>query len=178
MDTLPSSHRKPTCTPSLHHRLKTESRLSNLLLLKGYTSLASQINQLSLNHKVVSLPELFRSERVGEHRSTTSSTPWRPAAGLTTLSDTPETPKEKTGLIWSELSEPPASAKLKAMINVDKGSTDDEWEEEQQEEHMNKAERRRAGISKKPSTKLKMPSHAKKSNKDSVRFMNPRPCHS
>jgi hypothetical protein len=60
---------------------------------------------------------------------------------------------------------------------VEKGSTDSEWEEERPEEKMNRSERRRAGINKKSGPKLKAATSAKK-NSNSVRFMNPRPCHS
>ena len=46
----------------LSRSLATESRLSKLLLLKGYNSLAPQLRQFS--QKVVSLPDLFRTEKI------------------------------------------------------------------------------------------------------------------
>ena len=43
-------------------RLQTESRLSKLLLLKGYSDLAPQLRQYS--SRVVTIPDLFRTSRL------------------------------------------------------------------------------------------------------------------
>ena len=91
MATRRSCRREPTLARSSRkltpRRLQTESRLSKLLLLKGYSDLAPQLRQYS--SRVVSIPSLFRTTRINLGTQTFSAVAQRP-------DPTPPTPKIKT----------------------------------------------------------------------------------
>lgn len=148
-----------------------------MLLLKGYTSLASQLNHLNLEDKVVSLPQLFRTERILDRASAvppalhSGATP----STLTGASCSERDIPKKPGLIWNERQD---TLKPSKPVTVEYGATDDESDEDiAAESIMTNAERRKAGIVKKPVHAAKLAANMRNKNKDSVRYMNPRPCH-
>ncbi|WWD22538.1 hypothetical protein CI109_107031 [Kwoniella shandongensis] len=82
--------------------LQTESRLSKLLLLKGYSDLAPQLKQYS--SRVVSIPDLFRTTRVPTtFSSVAAATPSASTAGQSVPA--PKSGKKATEALPEDISE-------------------------------------------------------------------------
>jgi hypothetical protein len=168
--------------------LHTESRLSKLLLLKGYTDLAQQLRQYS--SRVVSIPDLFRTTKmptapISFSSAVQSSAPSTPTVLITTGNDAASPKAQTKNLKKIEeakmAEEGSTSPSLSLSADDDDGVDVYEWDEMRQTAMLAR-KKPTAGVDEWTEAGKKGKKFKSKEGKpgvkvDTVRNLKPRPCH-
>ena len=174
------------CSSSSLSSLQTESRLSKLLLLKGYNDLANQLRQYS--SRVVSIPDLFRSSKLPHPVPTQSFS--------AVVQSSPSAVERSAPVKAAESKESPESVASGGTLETDDSVEVIEWEAvpkpvKEKKEKFDKPPGKKGKNGTKPTDKGDNEWHEAGGNKKlgkkykgkgglavtSVRNLKPRPCH-